>query len=83
MITKRFGNDTPIRIAMPIIRADCIAEIKDIASIFPNAMEDLDAGETSALFMKPYLLSHNVLTPPKMLVKIAVRIITPGAINSK
>ena len=48
----------------------------------PNAIEDREIGEVRALFIKPYLLSHNVLTPPKILVNIAVSIITPGAINS-
>ena len=81
-ITSKFEMCTPNASAIPRIRLDCNAEIKDIASIFPNAIEDLDTGETRALFMKPYRLSHNVLTPPKILVNIAVSIITPGAMNS-
>ena len=32
--------------------------------------------------MNPYRLSHSVLTPPNMLVNIAVSTITPGAMNS-
>jgi hypothetical protein len=34
------------------------------------------------MFIKPYLRSHKVFTPPKMLVKIAVNIIIPGVMNS-
>mgnify|MGYP000262054442 FL=1 len=41
-----------------------------------------EIGEVNALFIKPYLLSQSVLTPPKILVKIAVKMMTPGAINS-
>ena len=82
-MTNKLENVTPIKIAIPIMSADCIAEITDIANIFPKAIEDLDAGDTSALFMNPYLLSHSVLTPPKILVNIAVSIMTPGAMNSR
>ncbi len=53
-----------------------------MADIFPRAIEEREIGEVNALFIKPYLLSQSVLTPPKMLVKMAVRIITPGAMNS-
>jgi hypothetical protein len=41
---------TPISIAIPIIKADCIAEIKEMASILPSAIDEREAGETSALF---------------------------------
>ena len=58
------------------------AAIKEIAAIFPNAIAEREIGEDRALFIKPYRLSHKVFTPPKILVKIAVSIMTPGAINS-
>jgi hypothetical protein len=81
-IISGFGKVTPIAKAIPTIKLACIAEIKEIADIFPSAMEDREIGDVNALFINPYRLSHRVLTPPKILVKIAVRIITPGAINS-
>ena len=58
------------------------AAIKEIADIFPKAIAEREIGEVNALFIKPYLRSQSVLTPPKILVKMAVKIITPGAINS-
>ena len=76
------GKLTPIASAIPKIRLACNAAIKEIADIFPSAIAEREIGEDSALFIKPYRLSHRVLTPPKILVKIAVRIMTPGAINS-
>jgi len=81
-IIKGFGKDTPIANAIPKIKLAWSAAISAIADIFPKAIADLDIGEVKALFIKPYRLSHKVFTPPNMLVKIAVRIITPGAINS-
>jgi hypothetical protein len=77
-----FGKLTPIAKAIPIIKLACKAEIKEIADILPKAIAEREIGEVNALFIKPYRLSHNVLTPPKILVKIAVRTMTPGAINS-
>ena len=77
-----FGKLTPIAKAIPKIKLACKAAIKDIADIFPSAIAEREIGEVNALFIKPYRLSHKVLTPPKMLVKIAVRIMTPGAMNS-
>ena len=82
MIMNGFGKVTPIAKAIPIIKLACKAAIKEIADIFPKAMAEREIGEVSALFIKPYLLSQRVLTPPKILVKIAVRIMTPGAMNS-
>ncbi len=76
------GLDTPIANAIPKIKLAWSAAINEIASILPSAIDERDIGEVRALFMKPYRLSHNVLTPPNMLVNIAVRTITPGAINS-
>src|SRR3990167_1355365 len=81
-IINGFGKVTPIAKAMPISKLAWSAEIKERADILPNAIEEREIGDVSALFINPYLLSHRVLTPPKMLVKIAVSIITPGAINS-
>jgi len=81
-IIMGFGKLTPIAKAIPIIKLACKAEIKEIADILPRAIAEREIGEVNALFIKPYRLSHNVLTPPKILVKIAVRIMTPGAINS-
>ena len=76
------GKLTPIAKAIPIIKLACNAAIKEIADIFPNAIAEREIGEDNALFIKPYRRSHKVLTPPKILVKIAVRIMTPGAMNS-
>jgi hypothetical protein len=45
-------------------------------------MDDLEIGDVSAWFINPYLLSHKVFTPPKILVKIAVSIMIPGVMNS-
>jgi hypothetical protein len=81
-IINKFGIVTPIAIAIPKMRLACIAATRDIANIFPSAIDDLEIGEVSAWFINPYLLSHKVFTPPKMLVKIAVSIIIPGAMNS-
>jgi hypothetical protein len=81
-IISGFGKLTPIANAIPKIKLACNAEIKEIADIFPRAIDEREIGDVSALFIKPYLLSQRVLTPPKILVKIAVSIITPGAINS-
>jgi len=82
IIMKGFGKVTPIAKAIPIIKLACKAAIKEIADIFPKAMAEREIGEVSALFIKPYLLSQRVFTPPKILVKMAVRIMTPGAMNS-
>ncbi len=73
---------TPIANAIPKTRLAWSAAINEIASIFPNAIDEREIGAVNALFIKPYLLSQSVLTPPKILVKIAVSIITPGVINS-
>ena len=73
---------TPIASAIPKIKLACNVEIKEIANILPSAIDDLEIGDVRALFMNPYLLSQRVFTPPNMLVKIAVRIMTPGVINS-
>ena len=81
-IMKGFGKVTPIAKAIPIIKLACKAAIKEIADIFPKAMAEREIGEVSALFIKPYRLSQRVFTPPKILVKMAVRIMTPGAMNS-
>ena len=64
------------------MRLACIAATKDIANIFPSAIDDLEIGDVSAWFIKPYLLSHKVFTPPNMLVNIAVSMIIPGVMNS-
>src|SRR5574337_1033635 len=80
--TSMFAMPTPRARAIPRIRLDWSADMSDIASIFPNAIDVREIGEVSALFINPYLLSHKVFTPPKMLVKIAVSIMTPGAMNS-
>ncbi len=77
-----FGKLTPIAKAIPIIKLACIAAINEIADIFPKAIAEREIGEVNALFIKPYRLSHKVFTPPKILVKIAVRMMTPGVINS-
>jgi hypothetical protein len=82
IIMKGFGKVTPIAKAIPIIKLACKAAIKEIADIFPKAIAEREIGEVKALFIKPYRLSQRVLTPPKILVKMAVRIMTPGAINS-
>jgi hypothetical protein len=82
IIIKGFGKVTPIAKAIPIIKLACKAAIKEMADIFPIAIAEREIGDVKALFIKPYRLSHSVFTPPKILVKIAVKIITPGAINS-
>src|SRR5574341_996305 len=82
MNIKGFTKLTPIASAIPKIKLACNAETKEIANILPSAMDDLEIGDVSALFIKPYLLSQRVFTPPNMLVKIAVRIMTPGVMNS-
>jgi len=81
-IINGFGKVTPIAKDIPKIKLACIAEINEIADIFPSAIDEREIGDVSALFIKPYRLSQSVFTPPKMLVKIAVNMITPGAINS-
>jgi len=67
-IINGFGKVTPIAKAIPIIKLACKAEIKEIADIFPRAIAEREIGEVNALFIKPYRLSHNVLTPPKIQV---------------
>ena len=53
MITKRFGKLTPIANAIPMIKLACNAEIKEIASIFPSAMDERETGDVNALFINP------------------------------
>jgi hypothetical protein len=77
-----FGKVTPIARAIPKIKLAWSAAIREIADIFPIAIEEREIGDVRALFINPYLLSQSVFTPPKILVNIAVSIMTPGAINS-
>jgi len=79
---RGFGKLTPSARAIPKTRLACSADITDMESILPIAIDDLEIGDVKALFMNPYRRSQSVLTPPNMLVKIAVNIMTPGAINS-
>ena len=76
-IMTGFGKVTPIAKAIPKIKLACNAAIKEMADIFPKAIAEREIGDVSALFIKPYRLSHNVLTPPKILVKIAVEYYHP------
>lgn len=75
-------NVTPIASAIPSMRLACNAATSEMAIILPIAIDAREMGVVSIIFIKPYRLSHNVLTPPNILVNMAVNIITPGAINS-
>ena len=48
-----FGNVTPIANEIPKIKLACIAAIKEIADIFPSAIEEREIGDVSALFINP------------------------------
>ena len=76
------ANLTPMAIAMPMISDACRADMSEMAAILPTAIAGLDMGEARTLFMNPYRLSHSVLTPPNMLVNMAVSTMTPGVMNS-
>ncbi len=73
---------TPIASAIPIMRLACSAATSDMAAILPSAIDAREMGVVRTMFIKPYRLSHNVLTPPNILVNIAVNTMTPGAMNS-